>query len=91
LKISYFNELAYTELILSINVRTISGKVAFNMTKGWKNKDYREGDASVTWGLLENKFEQTSAPSLVKTERKFRQSFLCNYEDLDLCITNLKI
>ena len=34
MKIFDLNELAYTELILSIDVRTSSGKVAFNMVKG---------------------------------------------------------
>ena len=41
-KIFDLNELAYTELILSIDVRTSGGKVAFNMVKGCKNKDYIE-------------------------------------------------
>jgi hypothetical protein len=30
--------IAYTELILSINVRTSNGKVAFNLVKGCKKK-----------------------------------------------------
>jgi hypothetical protein len=38
LKISDSNELDYTELILSIDVRTSSGKLALNMVKGCKNK-----------------------------------------------------
>jgi hypothetical protein len=33
------NEIAYTELILSIDVNTSSGKVAFNLIKGCKSKD----------------------------------------------------
>jgi hypothetical protein len=34
------NELAYTELILLIDDKTSSGKVAFNLVEGCKNKDY---------------------------------------------------
>jgi hypothetical protein len=41
------NELAYTELILSIDDKTSSGKVAFNLVKGCKNKDFADGNASM--------------------------------------------
>jgi hypothetical protein len=41
------NELAYTELILSIDDKTSSGKVAFNLLKVCKNKDYADGNASM--------------------------------------------
>jgi hypothetical protein len=41
------NEIAYTELILSIDVKTSSGKVAFNLIKGCKSKDYSDGDAAI--------------------------------------------
>ena len=49
MKIFDLNELAYTELILSIDVRTSNGKVAFNMVKGCKNKDHTEGNATMAW------------------------------------------
>ena len=90
MKIFDLNELAYTELILSIDVRTSSGKVAFNMVKGCKNKDYTEGNAAMAWERLKNKYEPTSAPSLVKTERLFRQSSLSKNEDPDAWITTLE-
>jgi hypothetical protein len=64
------NELAYTELILSIDDKTSSGKVAFNLMKGCKNKDYADGNASMAWERLKNKFEPSSGPSLVKLEKK---------------------
>ena len=76
MKIFNLNELAYTELILSIDVRTSSGKLTFNMVKGCKNKDYTEGNSAMAWERLKNKYEPTSDPSLVKTERLFRQSTL---------------
>jgi hypothetical protein len=80
LKISDLNELTYTELILFIDVRTSSSNVAFNMAKGCKNKDYTEGDAAMSWERLKNKYEPISVLSLVKTERIFRQRFLCKNE-----------
>jgi hypothetical protein len=36
------NELVYTELILSIDDKKSSGKVAFDLVKGCKNKDYAD-------------------------------------------------
>jgi hypothetical protein len=87
LKISDLNELAYTELILSINIRTISGKE--EVVKG-KNKDYIEVNAAMAWETLKNKYDPTSFPSLVKTERIFRQSYLCKNEDPDALITTLE-
>jgi tellurite resistance-related uncharacterized protein len=62
------NELVYTELILSIDDKTSSGKVACNLLKGCKNKD-ADGKASMAWERFKNKFEPSSAPSLVKLEK----------------------
>jgi hypothetical protein len=60
--ISDFNELAFTELILSIDIRTSSGKVAFNVVKGCKNKDCTECNTKMAQKRLKNKYEPTSAP-----------------------------
>jgi hypothetical protein len=57
-----------------IDVKTSSGTVTFSMEKGCKNKNYSEGNAAMAWERLKNKYEPTSAPSLVKAERLFRQS-----------------
>jgi hypothetical protein len=67
------NELAYTELMLSIDDKTSNGKVVFNLVKGCKNKDYADGNLSLVWERLRNKFEPSFAPSLVKLEKHFRQ------------------
>ena len=66
MKIFDSNELAYTQLILFIDVMTSSGKVAFNMVQ---ERDHNEGNAAMAWERLKNKYEPTSAPSLVKSER----------------------
>jgi hypothetical protein len=84
------NEIAYTELILLIDNKTSSGKVAFNLVKGCKNKDYADGNASMAWERLKNKFEPSSAPSLVKLEKKFRQCSLKRGKDLDIWIAELE-
>ncbi len=36
------SKLAKTELVLPIDVKTNSGNVVFNMTKGCNNKDYTD-------------------------------------------------
>jgi hypothetical protein len=74
---------------LSIDDKTSSGKVAFNLFKGCKNKDYADGNASMAWERLENKFEPSSAPSLVKLEKQFRQCSLKKGQDPDIWITEL--
>jgi hypothetical protein len=56
------NELAYTDLILSIDDKTNSGKVAFNLVKGCKNKDYEDGNASIALKRLKNKFNRHQLP-----------------------------
>ena len=84
------NELAYTELILSIDDKTSSGKVAFNLVKACKNKDYVDGNAFMAWERLKNKFEPVSAPSLVKMEKQFRQCALKKNQDPEIWITELE-
>jgi hypothetical protein len=38
-----FNEIVYTEHILSIDVKASYGKIAFNIVKGCKSKYYPDG------------------------------------------------
>jgi hypothetical protein len=48
LKISDLSKLARTEFILSIDVRTNGGKVAFNMAESCKNRDYKKVNAAIS-------------------------------------------
>jgi hypothetical protein len=41
------NEIAYTELILLIDIKASSGKVAFNIIRGCKTKDYPDGNGAI--------------------------------------------
>jgi hypothetical protein len=81
------NEIAYTELILSIDVNTCSGKVAFNIIRGFKTKDYPDDNGAIAWERLKNKYEPDSALSLVKLEKKFRDLSLKKGQDLKVWIT----
>jgi hypothetical protein len=58
MKIFDWNNLAYIDLILSIDVKTSSGKVAFNMVKGYKTKDHTEGNAAMAWERLKISMSQ---------------------------------
>jgi hypothetical protein len=71
------NKVVYTELILSIDVKTSSDKIAFNIVKGCKSKDdYPDGNAESSWEKLKNKFEPVCAPATVKLDKQFRESSL---------------
>jgi hypothetical protein len=43
------NEIACTELILSIDVKASYSEIAFNIVKGCKRKDYPDGIAVTAW------------------------------------------
>jgi hypothetical protein len=75
LRIIDLNEMAFTELVLAIDLSSSSGKIAFGIVKSCKTKDYRDGHAGFDWEKLKKKYVPVSAPSLVKTDRLFRE---CN-------------
>jgi hypothetical protein len=75
---------------LLIDDKTSSGKVAFNLVKGFKNKDYADGNASMAWKRFKNKFGPSSSPSLVKLEKQFCQCSLKKGQDPDIWITEPK-
>jgi hypothetical protein len=50
-----FNEMACTELIISIDVRISSGKVVFSIIKGYKSRDYTDGNSALAWDKLKKK------------------------------------
>jgi hypothetical protein len=54
----------------TLTIMTISGKVAFKLVKGFKNKDYEDGSGGMGWRRLKGKLEPLYALSLVKLEEK---------------------
>jgi hypothetical protein len=84
------NEIAYTEIILSKDVKASSGKVAFKIIKGCKTKDYPDGNGAIAWERLKNKYEPASAPSMVKLEKQFRELSLKKGQDPEVWITELE-
>jgi gag-polypeptide of LTR copia-type len=71
-------------------VKGSEGKVAFNLVKGRKTKEYPDGNAATAWERLKNKFEPISAPSMVKLEKQFRALSLKKGEDPEVWITELE-
>jgi hypothetical protein len=90
LRIIDLNEMAFTKLVLSIDLSSSSGKLAFGNVKSCKTKDYEDGHAGLSWEKLKKKYDPVSAPSLFKTERLFRKCKLGNDEDPETWITNLE-
>jgi gag-polypeptide of LTR copia-type len=89
-RIIELNEIAFTELILLIDVKTSSGKTAFNLVKGCKTKDHPDGNAARAWERLKNKYEPVSAPTLVKLEKQFRELSFKKGQDPETWITELE-
>jgi Zinc knuckle len=56
----------------------------------WQRNVDEDGNAALAWEKLKKKYDPISAPSLVKTERTFRESKLSKDEDPDVWITNLE-
>jgi hypothetical protein len=49
LRIIDLNEMAFTELVMSIDVSSSSDKIAFGIVKSCKTKDYEDGHAGLAW------------------------------------------
>jgi hypothetical protein len=62
------NEIAFTEFILSMDV-----KIAFKIVKGLKNKDYPDENADNAWEKLNDKYVPVSSPSIFKLDKQFRK------------------
>jgi hypothetical protein len=55
------NEMDYTEVILSIDVRSSSSTVVFRINKGFKIRDYTFGKSALAWGNHKKKCDPVSA------------------------------
>ena len=75
-KLGEFNELAYEDLILSINTSYYVGNVAFKLVKNAKSKDFLEGNCKVAQDRLVSKYAPHTASSLLKLKSEFHNSKL---------------
>ena len=72
IKLYKLNELAYTELILSISHKKICGKVAFVLVKSCKPSNWPEKNFKQAWDCLVAKYVPKSAPSLLNLKKQFK-------------------
>jgi hypothetical protein len=63
--ITDLNELAYSELILSIDDKTSNGKVEFTLIKACKIKLYQDGNEFMAWKCLKSKLRGNSVRGYV--------------------------
>jgi hypothetical protein len=84
------NDSAYEALILLIDGDTAEGRVAFNLVKGSKTTELKDGDAALAWKRLSDKFEPKSAPTCLELKNQFHSLVLKNANsDPDIWITDL--
>jgi hypothetical protein len=76
LKITKLKEIAHTEHILSVHVQTNNGKIAFNIVKGCKTKDYPDGNVANAWEKLKNNYEPISATLIGTLNKQLREWLL---------------
>ena len=64
------NEEAYEDLIFCINGESEVGRVVFQLVRGAKTTNLKDGDARDAWEKLEGKFEAKTAPSRLLLKRQ---------------------
>ena len=62
-KLRELNEDTHADLILSIGGETEVGRVMFQLVRGAKTDELKDGDAKEAWDRLTGKFEAQTAPS----------------------------
>jgi hypothetical protein len=91
LKVNELNEIDYTELILSIDVKLVMARLLLTFSKGARPKIIlMEMHAASACETLKNKYEPVSVPSMVKLAKQFRESFLKKGQDTEVSITGLE-
>ena len=96
-KLGDLNELAYEDLIVSINTSSSIKKVAFGLVKNGKSAYFPKGSCKIEWDRLVSKYAPHAALSLLKLKCKFHKSklelmeknsnqWISNLEGLQICI-----
>jgi hypothetical protein len=62
LRFADLNEIAFTELILLIDVSNSNSKIAFGIVKSCKSMEFEDGNAALAWKKLKKKYDPISAP-----------------------------
>ncbi len=90
-RVQKLNDLAFEELILLIDTSEGTGKTVFQLIKGYKTNDLKDGDSKMAWSQLCTKFAPKSAPNKLELKLEFNQFILKSAaNDPDEWITNLE-
>ena len=74
------NELAYEDILLSINCSTSSGKTAFNLVDNCVTSDQPDGNCKLAWERLTSKYQPKSTPSYIQLKKDFANSKLSSLD-----------
>ena len=74
------NELAYEDILLSINCSTSSGKTAFNLVDNCVTSDQPDGNCKLAWERLTSKYQPRSTPSYIQLRKDFANSKLSSLD-----------
>jgi len=85
------NELAFEELVLSIDTSEGDGRAAFQAVCCCKSDDYKNGNAADAWKRLTAKYAPNMAPIKLELKSEFQKTKLRDAsEDPDVWISNLE-
>ena len=84
------NEIAYEDLILSIDGTTDTGRVVFQFVRGAKTTEFANGDAREAWDRLIKKFEARTAPTRLMLKEKITNFKHKNRQDPEVYISKLE-
>ena len=89
-KLRDLNEEAYEDLILSISGETDVGRVVFQLVRGAKTSNLKDGDAREAWEQLEGKYEAKTAPSRLLLKREINNLRMKFKQDPEVYISTLE-
>lgn len=90
-KLWQLNELAFEEILLSINGQTKQGKIAFNLVDNCSTAEQPEGNCKIAWERLVHKYAPKTAPSYIQLKKDFANSKLASVDtDPDEWMTDLE-
>ena len=84
------NQEAYEDLVLSIDGESDTGRVVFQLVKGSKSTQFKDGDAREVWKRFKRKFEPAKAPSRLALKKKILKSKLKYNQDSEIFISQLE-
>ena len=76
IKLWKLNELAFEDIILSINHTTNQGKTAFHLVDNSVTPQQPGGNCKIAWQKLTQKYRPKTAPSYIKLKKEFANSTL---------------